>query len=128
MPIARDENGHFLPGASPNPSGRPKSRKVTEALSKLLDMSPEDRAKFKPTNGYEELAVGLLDSAFKGDGKFGQRAHSQALIYDRIEGKSEPSDKEADAIKGNRTIVLDMPSPALPEETKPEDKDKLRPN
>jgi len=126
--VFRDANGKFLPGGSPNPGGRPKSRKTTEALRKLMDLSPEAREKYKPKDGHEEAALMLLKSAFDGDGKFSQRVHALALIFDRTEGKAEISETEADAMKGQRMIVMDMPQPKHPvpviepEKTEPQPK------
>ena len=118
----RNEFGQWLPGASGNPSGKPRTKKMTDALKRLLELSPEQRAKYHPLDGNEEAAKMLLESAFKGDGKFSQRVHALALIFDRVEGKPDISDSEADAMKGQRVIVMDMPSPAppvvAPEETK----------
>lgn len=117
----RNEFGQWLPGESGNPTGRPKSRKVTEALRMIMDLSPEKRKAYVPKDGHEELALQLVKSAVEGDGKFNQRVHAQALIYDRIEGKADISDSEADAMKGQRMIVMDMPSPPPPVVTKPEE-------
>jgi hypothetical protein len=110
----RAPDGKFLPGISGNPSGKPKSRKVTEALKRLMELSPSERSSYKPTNGFEEAAMMLLKSAFEGDGKFSQRVHAIALIYDRIEGKSDISDSEADALKAGRRLVMDMPTAETP--------------
>jgi hypothetical protein len=97
-------------GECPNPGGRPK-RRLTQALVRLLEMSPSRRNKYQPKDGFEQTAMGLIDSATRGDGKFKQRSHAQSLIFDRIEGKPEPSDREADALHKSRTIIFDMPMP-----------------
>jgi hypothetical protein len=123
----RDAYGKFLPGESGNPSGKPKTKRVTDALRKLMDLSPSAREKYSPNDGYEEAAKMLLESAFKGDGKFSQRVHALALIYDRIEGKADISESEADAMKGQRMIVMDMPQPPAPQVAPEKDEDK-RPN
>lgn len=111
------KTGRYLPGESGNLLGspllRPKNIKVTEALIRLMDLSPAERRKYRPKTGYEEMALGLIQSATKGDGKFKQKSHSQALVYDRIEGKPKPSDEEADAIKAARTIIWDIPTPPV---------------
>jgi len=120
----RNEFGQFLPGESGNPSGKPKTKKVTDALRRLMELSPKQREKYEPLDGYEEAALMLIKSAFGGDGKFGQRTHALALIYDRIEGKADISDSEADAMKGQRTIVMDMPSPQPPAVVPTEEKQK----
>jgi len=120
--------GRFLPGESGNPNGRPKSRKVTQALERLLELAPAKRKKYKPKDGYEEIAMGLLTSATKGDGKFRQRSHAQALIYDRIEGKPEPSDKEVEAVKRTRDIIFDMPTPPVVTPAPPKTAKVERPN
>ena len=40
--IKRDENGHFLPGQSPNPGGRPKkTQEEAEALEMIRVATPE---------------------------------------------------------------------------------------
>lgn len=121
-------NPNWKPGVSGNPAGSQKNREVTKALKKMLELSKAQREAYKPVNGYEELALSLVKSALDGDGKFRQRAHAQALVYDRIEGKPEPSDKEMEAMKAARTIVMDMPRPPAtiaevpepPAEEKPE--------
>lgn len=119
----RDTIGRFMPGASGNPGGKStRSRKVTQALRMIMDMTPAQRAAYVPLNGHEELALQLVKSAVEGDGKFNQRVHAQALIYDRIEGKPEISDSEADALKAGRRLVMDMPTaetPAPPPQIEP---------
>jgi hypothetical protein len=120
----RDAFGHFLPGESGNPGGKPKTKKMTDALKLLMTLSPEARDAYQPKDGFEEAAKMLLQSAFQGDGKFSQRVHALALIFDRIEGKADISDSEADAMKGSRTIVMDMPSPAPPPVVKSEESKK----
>lgn len=122
----RNAFGQWLPGESGNPAGKPRTKKMTEALRRLLELSPEAREAYQPKDGHEEAAKMLLQSAFKGDGKFSQRVHALALIYDRIEGKADISDSEADAMKGQRMIVMDMPQPMITAPEQP--KDEKKPN
>lgn len=50
----------FPKGVSGNPGGRPVTKPQSEAYRKVLSLSPAEREKFKPTNGYEEIALAQI--------------------------------------------------------------------
>ena len=91
----------WKPGQSGNPNGRP--RKLTDELNNFLDRSvPGDPEKRK----YYQLMVEA----------FVKRAITKSDVlmkeaFDRIEGRVSISDEEAEAIRGVRTIILDVPRP-----------------
>ncbi len=65
--MARDGNGHWLPGASANPKGRPpKGATLTEALGEHVDKG--------------ELAAKLYELALDGN------VAALKYVYDRVDG------------------------------------------
>lgn len=71
--------GRFLPGACPNPAGRPKSAHLSRALrQKLAEIDPGDP---KARSHAEKIADALIKRAEAGD------VRAIAEIADRVEGK-----------------------------------------
>ena len=77
----RDEFGKWLPGQSPNPSGRPKSRLISEELKEIL--ASEDAT---TRTGAQRLGHKLMTHAEQEkDGYLSLAAIKE--ITDRVEGK-----------------------------------------
>ena len=78
--IKRDENGHFLPGQSPNPGGRPKkTQEEAEALEMIRVATPE--------------AVGILLRLLKAEKGVSALTKVKIIemMLDRAMGKPEAS-------------------------------------
>lgn len=52
----------WQPGVSPNPGGRPKRKRVTEAYKRIGKLSPEQYVQFKPRTMFEHLALKMFQS------------------------------------------------------------------
>ncbi len=77
----RDEQGKWLAGVSPNPSGKPAQKFMTEALQMYL-LRPDDLPPPKPRNAAEKIARKMVEKACDGDND------AAKMIYDRMEGKA----------------------------------------
>lgn len=98
MPFPNDDT-QFKPGASGNPSGRPRgSRNLSTILREMLEEEIEvsiDGTKQRKQFG-DVIIRRLLKKANDGD----IRAITE--IFDRVEGKA----KQANEIKGDVTVVI----------------------
>lgn len=72
----RDESGKWLPGYAPNPGGRPKIARLTEAYKHILE-----------TDGAETYARVIANIAVTGK-KDSDRISAVQEIADRVEGKA----------------------------------------
>ncbi len=61
--MARDANGKWLPGTSPNPGGRPKGRGLKQEIERMLKQRPEGSKKTRS----ERIADVLVRMAEQGD-------------------------------------------------------------
>ena len=76
LPVARANDGRWLPGQSANPSGRRKSKPFLEALNRALEAKAEDgRAKL------EHVAEAMVKAALDGE------VPALKEIADRLDGK-----------------------------------------
>jgi Family of unknown function (DUF5681) len=101
--VPGSEATRFQPGRSGNPGGRPKTARLSQACRELL-AAPVPRDP-KGLTYAEAIAQMLAKKALDGDIRAAQE------IADRAEGKPEPSDKGADAVRGLPTIIFDIPRP-----------------
>ena len=81
----------FQPGQSGNPGGNyRRTPKVSLAYARLLAMTPEEIAAFRPTNGAEELALARFIEALHGHALHPMLPlHATKEITDRTEGKAK---------------------------------------
>jgi len=89
------EATQFKPGQSGNPGGRPKRKRITEALEKVL--TPEQCL---------AVAQALLKQAKKGSISHVQEAAN------RLEGKVEAADESAGGVTFN--VIISAPRPHRP--------------
>jgi len=92
----------FKPGQSGNPGGLPQGTpKVSVAYQKLLALSAEQLANFKPATVAEAIAYRQIGSAV-----FGAQALPSAIeITDRTEGKAPQTIKHEDVSEIERLLI-----------------------
>jgi len=94
--IARDKEGKFLPGVSPNPAGKPKGvRHMTTLLQEAIK---------KVAEGDAEPADIMIVKKLITKAKEGEFKHTE-LIFDRLEGKA-PQKIEVEGIGENNLSEL----------------------
>jgi hypothetical protein len=93
---------HFKPGQSGNPGGLPRGTpKVSVAYQKLLALSSEELANFKPANVAEAIAYRQIGAAIYGP----QPLPSTIEITDRTEGKAQQRIEHVDVSEAERLLI-----------------------
>jgi|ERR1044071_5862218 hypothetical protein len=78
----------YKPGQSGNPGGNYKhTPKFNHTFERLLALAPEERKKYNPQNGVEELALAQINRAIAAE-KDRDRITATEKIIDRVEGKA----------------------------------------
>lgn len=102
----------FQAGQSGNPSGKPKTKFMTDALQMYL-LRPADLPESKPRNAAEAVARQMVRQAVEGC------TTSQSAIYDRMEGKAIQTIKDEterapmDIMEAARRLAFALNSAAL---------------
>lgn len=96
-------------GQSGNPNGRPKSKPVTDAYRKCLEMGLVKLASYHPANTGEAIARALILKTFREatdkKGRLLSAVVAMKEVADRVEGHSVPGDKQAGAKRPARIGV-----------------------
>jgi len=100
--VLRDDRGRWLPGQSPNPSGRPKGISITKLLRQLGD--DEIMLEDVPMTKREAVARLIWSKALSGDKFF------VGLLLDRCDGSVRPVVEQTGTItaadlKGKRIVI-----------------------
>jgi len=100
--VLRDDRGRWLPGQSPNPSGRPKGISITKLLRQIGD--DEITVDDVPMSKREAVAKLIWDRAIAGD------RHFIGILLDRCDGSVRPVVEQtqsltANDLKGKRIII-----------------------
>jgi hypothetical protein len=94
----RDKDGKFLPGASGNPNGRPKSGLsiTSQVKQKLEEISGEQKESY-----LELITQRIIDRALEGDYRFVK------LIWEHLDGTPRQALELKDGSAGSHIIILD---------------------
>ena len=74
----------FVKGQSGNPSGKPKTKPITDAYAKILAMTRTELASWKPRTAAEKLAWAMITKAWSEKDRLSVAAAKE--VTDRMEG------------------------------------------
>jgi hypothetical protein len=95
----------FKPGQSGNPGGKPKTKLIRDAMTKIGSLDAEQLETYKPKTVIERVTLEIYKTMLNPTRNSAAAVQAFNTAADRIDGKPKPSDEELDSSK-NMTVLI----------------------